>query len=83
MNIRLMISILATTLTAGVATAQAQTAQAVPRAGFAFTNTVSLNTMIDSVDTATRTVVFTLPDGNWLNLAAADTVRGLDAIKEG
>ncbi len=89
MTIRLTISILAAAFAAGLGAAQSQTpvappqAQAVPRAGFAFTNTVSVTVTIDSVDTDTRTVVFTLPDGNWLNLAAADSVRGLDAIKEG
>lgn len=82
---RFMMSILATVLMAGVGAAEAQTpaAQSVPRAGFAFTNIVTVNVTIDSVDTDTRTIVFTLPDGNWLNLAAADSVRGLEAIKEG
>lgn len=86
MTSRLMMSIFATVLAAGVgleAQAQAPAVQSVPRAGFAFSNTVTVKATIDSIDTDTRTIVITLPDGNWLNLAAGDTVRNLDTFKDG
>lgn len=63
--------------------AMAQTATAVPRAGFAFSRVVTVNVTVDSVDTHTRTIVFTLPDGNFLNMGVSDQVKDLDKVHEG
>jgi hypothetical protein len=56
--------------------------QAVPRAGVSFTNTVTMKAWVESVDTETRTIVFTTPGGRLLNVGVADGVKNLDAIAE-
>jgi len=78
------ISILAATLAMGVslpAAAQGPV-QAVPRAGVSFANTVSVRGWIESIDTETRTMVFTTPEGRLVNLAVGDSVKNLDSIPE-
>jgi len=57
--------------------------QAVPRAGFTFTDQLTERVNVESIDTATRTGIFVLPDGRWLNLSIADSVRGIDKINDG
>ena len=56
--------------------------QAVPRAGVSFPNTVSVRGWIESIDTETRTMVFTTPEGRLVNLAVGDSVKNLDSIPE-
>lgn len=57
-------------------------AQAVPRAAFAFPMTVTVRVTIESVDVPTRSLVATLPDGNYLNISVADNVRELASLVE-
>lgn len=68
-------------LVAGTASAQGQM-QAVPRAGVSFPATVTVRAKIDSVDTETRTIVFTRTDGRQVNAAVAASVANLDAIQD-
>lgn len=63
------------------AAAQGQV-QAVPRAGVSFSNTVTVRGWIESIDTETRTMVFTTPEGRLINLAVGDGVKNLDSIPE-
>jgi len=77
-------SALAALIVAGAslpAMAQGQV-QAVPRAGVSFTNTVTVKAWVESIDTETRTIVFTTPEGRLLNVGVADGVKNLDAIPE-
>lgn len=71
----------ATGLPAVDAAAQGQV-QAVPRAGVAFSHVRTTQATVESVDLATRTIVFTTIDGRLLHLAVADGVQDLGAIKE-
>lgn len=71
----------AATVPADPAAAQGQV-QAVPRAGLAFSTSITTRARMESVDTHTRTVAFTTPDGRLLNLAVADGVRNLDGIAD-
>jgi hypothetical protein len=64
------------------AVAQGQV-QAVPRAGVAFSNTVTTRAQIESVDTATRTIAFTNPDGRLVHVAVANGAGNLDHIADG
>ncbi len=57
--------------------------QAVPRAGVAFSNTVSTQVKIESIDPATRTVAFTMGDGRLVHLAVADSAGNLDRFADG
>jgi len=76
-------SVFAAMLVSGAlpATAQGQV-QAVPRAGVSFTNNVTVKAWVESVDTETRTMVFTTPDGRLLNVAVGDSVKDLDKVQE-
>jgi hypothetical protein len=56
--------------------------QAVPRAGVAFTNTVTVRAKVESVDVETRTMAFTTQAGRLLSLAVADSVRNLDSVQD-
>jgi hypothetical protein len=78
------VSILAATLAfAGSLPAAAQgPVQAVPRAGVSFANSVSVRGWVESVDTDTRTMVFTTPDGRLVNLAVGDSVKNLASVPE-
>lgn len=78
------ISILAATLAfAGSLPAVAQgPVQAVPRAGVSFANNVTVRGWVESIDTETRTMVFTTPEGRLVNLAVGDGVKNLDSIPE-
>jgi len=78
------ISILAATLAiAGSLPVAAQgPVQAVPRAGVSFANSVSVRGWVESIDTETRTMVFTTPDGRLVNLAVGDGVKNLASIPE-
>jgi hypothetical protein len=63
---------------------EAQTAiQAVPRAGVAFNNTVTVRGKVESIDIETRTVAFSTSEGRLLNIAVAEGVGNLDAIQDG
>ncbi len=78
------VSILAATLAfAGSLPAAAQgPVQAVPRAGVSFANSVSVRGWVESIDTDTRTMIFTAPDGRLVNLAVGDSVKNLESIPE-
>jgi hypothetical protein len=76
-------SVLAAMLVSGASVAMAQgQVQAVPRAGVSFTNNVTVKAWVESVDTETRTIVFTTPDGRLLNVAVGDGVKNLDQVQE-
>ncbi|KAF0104385.1 MAG: hypothetical protein FD144_1538 [Rhodospirillaceae bacterium] len=55
----------------------------VPREGVAFNDVVTQRVKIESVDTESRTVAFTLPNGQLVILPVADSVKNLDAIDDG
>ncbi len=57
--------------------------QAVPREGVSFNNTATERVTVETVDTDTRTVAFTLSNGRTVVLPVADSVRNLDAIDDG
>jgi hypothetical protein len=78
------VSILAVTLAlAGSLPAMAQgQVQAVPRAGVSFANNVTVRAWVESVDTDTRTIVFSTSDGRLVNVAVGDGVKNLDQIPE-
>jgi hypothetical protein len=71
----------ATVFVAGTAAAQGQM-QAVPRAGVAFADSVTVRAKVESIDSDTRTIAFTRPDGRLIHVAVADSVRNLDSIVE-
>lgn len=73
-------AILATNIAPAVAQGQIQ---AVPRAGVAFSGSDTVRGKIESIDTETRTIAFTAPDGRLLNLAIADGVGNLDRFHDG
>ena len=56
---------------------------AVPREGVAFNNVVTQRVKIESADPESRTVAFTMPNGQLEILPVADNVRNLDAIDDG
>jgi len=56
--------------------------QAVPRAGVAFANAVTVRAKVEAVDPDTRTIAFTTPDGRLVNLAVAEGVRNLASIHD-
>lgn len=64
-----------------VALAQGQL-QAVPRAGVAFSNTVTARAKVDTIDTDTRTIAFTRADGREINCAVSDSVKNLAEIQD-
>ena len=83
MNLRsISLSALAVLLAAGTAAAQGQL-QAVPRAGVAFTNSVTVRAKIEAVDSDSRTIAFTRPDGRLVDAAVSPGVTNLDAIQDG
>ena len=55
----------------------------VPREGVAFNDVVTQRVKIESADTESRTVAFTLPNGQLLILPVADSVKNLDSIDDG
>jgi hypothetical protein len=57
--------------------------QAVPRAGFTFTHKLTQRVNVESIDSDSRTGIFVLPDGHWVNLSIADNVPGIDKIEDG
>ena len=69
-----------TTLPERQASAQVQ---AVPRAGLAFSDTTTQRVTIESVDVEGRTLAFTLPDGQLVDVPVANSVGNLAAIQEG
>ena len=69
-----------TTLPERQASAQVQ---AVPRAGLAFNDTTTQRVTIESVDVEGRTLAFTLPDGQLVDVPVANSVGNLAAIQEG
>ena len=66
----------------GVAVLAQGQLQAVPRAGVAFTNTVTARAKVDTIDTDTRTIAFTRNDGREINCAVSDSVRNLAEIQD-
>lgn len=76
-------SVLAAMLVSGASVAMAQgQVQAVPRAGVSFTTNVTAKVWIESVDTDTRTIVFTTPQGRLVNVAVGDSVKNLGQVQE-
>ena len=66
----------------GGALAQGQI-QAVPRAGVAFANTVTVRAKVDTIDVDTRIIAFTRSsDGRLVNCAVADGVKNLAEIQD-
>lgn len=57
--------------------------QAVPRVGLTFPSTTTARARIESIDSDTRTMAFTLSDGRLLNAPLSDAVRNVDAIADG
>ena len=57
--------------------------QAVPREGVSFNDTVTARVTVETVDTDTRTVAFSMPNGRTLLLPVADSIRNLDTIDDG
>lgn len=55
----------------------------VPREGVAFNNVVTQRVKIESADPESRTVAFTMPNGQLEILPVADSVKNLDAIDDG
>lgn len=55
----------------------------VPREGVAFNEVVTQRVKIESVDTESRTVAFTLPNGQLVILPVADSVKNLASIDDG
>jgi hypothetical protein len=53
---------------------------AVPRVGVSFSNNVTVRGWVEAIDTDTKTVVFTTPDGRLLHVAVSDSVRNLDSV---
>ena len=70
-------------LVASVPVAAQGQVQAVPRAGLSFPSTIAVLAKIEAIDTDTRTMAFTIPDGRLLNVAVGDGVKNLDAIPDG
>jgi len=64
-----------------IASAQGQI-QAVPRAGTAFANTVTVRAKVETVDVDTRTIAFTRTDGRMINCAVSDSVKNLADIQD-
>jgi len=57
--------------------------QAVPRAGVAFANTVTVRAKVDTIDVDTRIIAFTRSsDGRLVNCAVADGVKNLAEIQD-
>lgn len=56
---------------------------AVPREGVAFNNVVTQRVKIESADPESRTVAFTMPNGQLEILPVADSVKNLDSIDDG
>jgi len=80
------VSLFAAVLAIGASLPERQaTAQVrpVPREGVAFANVVTQRVKIESADTESRTVAFTLPNGQLLILPVADSVKNLDSIDDG
>ncbi len=63
------------------AAAQSQM-QAVPRAGMAFSDSITVRAKVESIDLDTRTIAFTQADGRLIHVAVADSVRNLASIAE-
>ncbi len=57
--------------------------QIVPREGVSFNDTVTARVTVETVDTDTRTVAFSMPNGRTVVLPVADGVRNLEAIDDG
>src|SRR5689334_22801962 len=55
----------------------------VPREGVALNNVVTQRVKIESADPESRTVAFTMPNGQLEILPVADSVKNLDAIDDG
>ncbi len=55
----------------------------VPREGVAFNNVVTQRVKIESADPESRTVAFTMPNGQLEILPVAESVKNLDAIDDG
>ena len=80
------VSLFAAVLAIGVALPGGQASAqvtAVPREGVAFNNVVTQRVKIESADPESRTVAFTMPNGQLEILPVADSVKNLDAIDDG
>jgi hypothetical protein len=80
------VSLFAAVLAVGVSLPERQASAqvtAVPREGVAFNNVVTQRVKIESADPESRTVAFTMPNGQLEILPVADSVKNLDAIDDG
>jgi hypothetical protein len=77
------VSMTALVLAASVPAGAQGPVQAVPRVGVSFANTIAVRAKVESIDTETRTVAFTTPDGRLIDCAIGDGVSNLDAIADG
>lgn len=80
------VSLFAAVLAVGVSLPERQASAqvtAVPREGVAFNNVVTQRVKIESADPESRTVAFTMPNGQLEILPVADNVKNLDAIDDG
>jgi ABC-type Fe3+-hydroxamate transport system substrate-binding protein len=57
--------------------------QAVPREGVSFTDTVTAQVTVETVDTDSRTIAVTLPSGRSVLMPVASGVTNLDTIDDG
>jgi hypothetical protein len=57
--------------------------QAVPRVGISFPSTTTQRAKIESIDTDSRTVTFTLADGRIYTAPLSDAVRNTDSVADG
>ena len=67
----------------GLPTQTSAQVQAVPREGVSFNDTVTERVTIETVDTDSRTVAITLPNGRTVLMPVASSVTNLGAIDDG
>ncbi len=80
------VSLFAAVLAVGVGLPERQASAqvtAVPREGVAFNDVVTMRVKIETADPDSRTVAFTMPNGQLEILPVSDSVRNLDAIDDG
>ncbi len=79
-------STIAAVLAVGISLPERQASaqvKAVPREGVSFTDTVTAQVTVETVDTDTRTVAITLPTGRTVLMPVSNSVTNLAAIDDG
>ncbi len=79
-------STIAAVLAVGISLPERQASaqvKAVPREGVSFTDTVTAQVTVETVDTDTRTVAITLPTSRTVLMPVSNSVTNLDAIDDG